>query len=213
MRFKQKLIGAVAAVGVLASIASSASAAVYTPVSTFFPTLTVPTDGLIGSFFVADPGGFPSQNLATVENFLETNSITSFSGLTTVLTGGVGVDSCGNTAGFNCTTSTSATSNLVGNVFDIHIGAGNLIFIYDTLVSNFSISYPNQTLNIITNSLLDCGGQDLPGCGTGLSNIRVFTNDGIIDQNPDVPLPAGAWLLISGLAGMGYFGRRKKANA
>jgi hypothetical protein len=194
----------------LSLLATPVNATVYTPVTNYIPSLTVPTDGLLGSFFVTNPGGFPNQSLAGVEAFLESNSATMFNGLTTNLTKGLRVNDCGSSDAFNCLTPRHATSNLLGNVFDIRIGAGNFIFVYDKLISNFAISYATGGLSFITNRLISCGGNNLPACGTALGNIRVFTNSAVLDNTPDVPLPAGAWLLVSGLTGMGWLGRNRK---
>ncbi len=196
----------------LALLATSANATVYTPAFTYFPSLTIPTDGLLGSFFVTNPGGFPNQSLAGVETYLESNSVSSFNGLTTNLTNGLRVNDCGSSDAFNCLSPRHATSNLLGNVFDIRIGPGNFIFVYDKLISNFSISYATGGLSAITNRLISCGGKNLPSCGTALGNIRVFTNSAVLDSTPDVPLPAGAWLLLSGLTGMGWLGRTRKGK-
>lgn len=43
------------------------------------------------------------------------------------------------------------------------------------------------------------------GAGFGLSNITEF------GSTPEVPLPAAGWLMIAGVAGLGFAARRKKA--
>lgn len=62
-----------------------------------------------------------------------------------------------------------------------------------------------------TADLLNNGGNQ-----PGLSNIRLFGTSGLTNIPPTtgvVPLPAAGWLLISGVAGLGVFGRFRKRAA
>lgn len=54
-----------------------------------------------------------------------------------------------------------------------------------------------------TVGLLNNGGQQ-----PGVSHISFYNSESTV-----VPLPAAGWLLISGVAGLGLFGRRKRAAA
>lgn len=76
----------------------------------------------------------------------------------------------------------SGESQLEGNVFAVHFDNQFLVFVYESVINDFSIS----------------------GLPNGVSNIYVFNKVG------DVPLPAAIWLMGAGLAGLGFSSRKKK---
>ena len=115
-------------------------------------------------------GGNPTpQDGSTVADFLELPTWFNLPPLT--LVGYV-----------NQLTGTDYSTSLLGSIFAVHFGGGEVAFRYSSPINNFFI-----------NGL------------TGLSNIRVYT----ITQTP---IPAGALLFGSGLAFLGFVGRRRKAK-
>jgi hypothetical protein len=81
------------------------------------------------------------------------------------------------------------------------IGAGTLSFnIADFFKSNTGLN----SSSLILAWTMSCANDVIIGSGIDLSKPG---------QGNDVPLPAGAWLLMSGVAGMGYMKRRAKKNA
>ena len=148
-------------------------------------TSLVPPDFIAGvyTFSLGGPGSdIPSQNAPTIGPILQTQL-----GLASVSV--VGGGAC-NVAASNCSgygTTSGSTTN-VGNLFGVHIGGSGggsyIAFLYDHPVSNFSLSW-NQANGVNT-----------------LSNIHTFT--------AVTPIPAAAWLFGSGLAVLGFAGRRKK---
>jgi hypothetical protein len=177
----------------LAFSASAASATIFTPI----PGLNTPggitvTPGLANSWLFTGADEPANQSPATIETFLET-LLPAQGELTNEQSANCGA------AGFDCSNGeTVGSSTFAGNLFAVHIGNGELVFLYDTIIDNFSLTVPAGILAAITN-----GAEQ----GGGLSNIRVFT--GNIDDGTNVPLPGAALLLMSGLGALGIAKRRK----
>jgi len=125
-----------------------------------------------------------SQDLANVTSALE-----SLAWFGTTLSGGAG-GLCGAypTYSNGCTqqdlgggpSNKEGFSNLTGNVFGVHFGNNFIAFLFAAPISDFHIS----------------------GLRYGVSNIFAF--DAVV-----TPVPAAAWLFGSGLALLGFVGRRK----
>lgn len=94
----------------------------------------------------------------------------------------VGGGHCGDLGSF-CTTGAgnSGTSSLLGNVFGVHFGNNFIGFLFSMSFNDFQIS----------------------GLPNGVSNIYAF--NGAV-----TPIPAAAWLFGSGLAVLGFVGRKRK---
>ena len=86
-------------------------------------------------------------------------------------------------------TTNAGHSSLTGNLFAVHIGGQDgalLAFLYSSPITGFDIKFTTV-------------GNDI----TGLSSIWAY--------NPAVtPIPAAAWLFGSGLAILGFVGRKRK---
>jgi hypothetical protein len=143
------------------------------------------TPGWTDFVFATSNGEVNPQTPAHIELLLESsawfNQPLSISG---------SVDGCATgTAGCDLGTGgSSATSDILANVFYMHFGGGAFAFLYPTLISNFSVS----------------------GAGSGLSNLRAF--NGAISA---VPLPAALPLLGTAFGGLGLLTwlRRRKISA
>ena len=91
--------------------------------------------------------------------------------------------------------STGFSTSIVAEIIAVHLGQGELVFIFNT-ATLFTLS------NYVSN-------------GYGLSNFRTynFTDNDDNQGPPQVPLPAGIVLLISALGGLGFLVRFRKAGA
>lgn len=175
----------------LALSVTTAHATIYNPV----PGLNTPggisvTPGYVNSWLFTGADEPANQGPATIETFLET-LLPAQGELTNEQNA-----NCGQ-AGFGCA-GTVGTSTFAGNLFAVHLGNGELVFLYDSIINNFSLTVPAGILAVITN-----GAEN----GGGLSNIRVFT--GNPGDGTEVPLPGAALLLLSGLGALGVAKRRK----
>jgi hypothetical protein len=97
----------------------------------------------------------------------------------------------------------TASTTIAGTMFAVHLGAGELIYHFASLVNFFEIT------------LAEGGGRD-GVTGLGLSNFRVFKDTctqncggGGGDPNP-VPVPGALPLLLTGIAGFGFLATRRK---
>jgi len=173
---------------------------VYDPASSGLPGVSVSGTGgtLIQSWFVPDSkykpappesnSAYPAnQSAATIETWAEqSDAHGNFIGHNIDYVGQV--DSCaGGNPNFDCSEH-SATSNFLANIFAIHIGGAELLFVFDALISDFHIT--------------------LPDTSTGLSNIRAYK-----DITSTIPLPGALPLLVTGLAGLGFLARRRSKKA
>lgn len=214
MKLKLSAILLAGAMGFLAVGATQASATtfidtvkpgiyeVYDPATLGLPGVSVSGTGgtLIHSWYVPDtkysnptppPEGnsaYPAnQNAGTIEAWAEqSDAHGNFIGHDITYVGQV--DSCaGGNPNFDCSEH-SATSNFLANIFAIHIGGAELLFVFDALISDFQITLPENS--------------------TGLSNIRAYK-----DITSTIPIPGALPLLVTGLAGLGFLARRRSKKA
>jgi hypothetical protein len=96
---------------------------------------------------------------------------------------------------------TSFTTTLLAEIISVHIGGGELVFIFDTATLFTLSDYVQVKL---------CKGQEECLKAGGLSNFRTYNYTDNNQNVPEVPLPAALPLLLSALAGVGYVARRRK---
>ena len=207
MQLMKKMFAVLAVSGVSLFSTLAAEAAVYTPVSNVLPGVVVTPNSFVQSWFVNGANAPANQSIGTVETFLENLAPGLLGDITQV--GGANY----NTAGFLSIGPNAAASSFAGNVFAVHTGAGEFIYAFASMVNAFSIMMPNGNISSLTGGLVKCGHHSSSGCGTGLSNIRVFVSDKLIgERDPDpVPLPGALVMLVSALGGMRIVRRFAKA--
>jgi hypothetical protein len=92
------------------------------------------------------------------------------------------------------------------NIFAVHLGQAEMLFVYDVLVNSFTIEVPKGNTN------------QNNGWG-GLSNVRAYVDEGLLDggdgpdgpgDGADVPLPAAIWFLLTAAGGLGLAGKMRK---
>ncbi len=191
----KKLINTVLALCTAGFISSAANAAVIHSFDdnldgslngqvALIPGVTVSPVGFIDSWLFTEADIPSPQSPANIETVLEGFAPGGFGNLSLV--------SFGDISGQN------ATFNVGGggaNVFAIHLGKAEMVFVYDFIVTSFVINIPSG-----------------PTYG-GLSNVRTFLDPSkLANSNPDVPLPAAAWLLLSGIGGLGAMKRLRKGK-
>jgi hypothetical protein len=207
MQLFKKMLQVLAVGGATLFCPLAANAAIYTPASNALTGIVVAPNTFVQSWFVNGADAPANQNIATVEAFLETLAPALFGDIAQV--GGANYD----TAGFTSTGANAGTSSFAGNLFAVHTGAGEFIYAFNSIISGFSISIPAGSISDLTNGMIQCGGGIGTGCGTGLSNIRVFNSPNLNGGgNPDpVPLPGALVFMVSALGGMGALRRFSKA--
>ncbi len=154
------------------------------------PGVTVSPVGFIDSWLVTTPADIPAQGTSgpnSIELWLENTLPAGLGNISLVSQ----VDSIG--GGLNATFNISGAG---ANVFAVHMGRAEMVFVYNVLVNVFEITVP--------------GGRD--GYG-GLSNFRAYNSPGKLDNPPDVPIPGAVLLLLSGIGGLGALGRYRNKSA
>jgi hypothetical protein len=161
----------------------------YNPATDGLPG-TSATAGFIDSWFVpskvpgvgppplSNPDAPPNQNPATIDTFVE-----GLTGLNATLVTG-GAANCGQ-PGFSCTGNVGA-SDLLASLFAVHLGGGELVFLYPNAINNFSVT-------------VGANG-DIQG-GLGLSNIRAYNTTA-------VPIPPALLMFLSGLVMVAWVARK-----
>ena len=189
MRFCTRLIAAAGMLAAFVFLSAEANAALYRSGDAGFPSVTTNpsnwTDAVYSDESNSDVG---NQSPANVETVLE--SMAWFGQSLSFVGGGA----CGASPAYNnnCTqfdngggnSNKGGISNLTAAVFAVHFGNRFIAFMFDQPVNGFEVL----------------------GLRYDVSNIYAFN----ADSAPTVPLPAAAWLMLAGVAGLGFAGRKTK---
>ncbi len=189
---------------------------------------TFPTDGSLSQSITSGSTAIPGWTVTTNElAWQETgqSGINSQEGSFNVdLTGRCDLGrNCPPAGGYGALSQTIATQ--AGQTYDLHFYGGTFsgnTTAAPTLVASAGTTSESFLLPVSTDPSGTWTGYDLFFVATGASSVITFTGSGgIQDQTAylgldnasvtPIPLPAAAWLLLSGLGGFGVFARKKRA--